>query len=98
MVSAHKHVYNLSYELRKLNWILLISLPYQNSAQRVTGTLPVLPHNPGNIVHPRYDTTSTMVSASTSHLEHSGNENDNNIGQNATGGLSQSTDSSLLDW
>ena len=84
--------------LRRLSRILLIYSPYQNSAQRITGTPPVLLRNPGNIANPRFDTTSTMVSASTSHLEHSGNENDNNIGQNATGGLSQSTDSSLLDW
>ena len=45
----------------------------------------------------RYGISPNTVSSSTNHLDHSGH-GDNDNTQNVMAALSQSTDSSLLDW
>ena len=64
------------------------------------GGLPLTIHHNAAILTPeRYNVPSSTISASTTQLNDSGDQGDNDNGQNIViGALSQSTDSSLLDW
>ena len=66
---------------------------------RGSGISAAIQHN--NSILPRlpdrYGIPPNTVSSSTNHIDHSGQEDNDNT-QNVMAALSQSTDSSLLDW
>ena len=64
---------------------------------RGSGLSAAIQQNNSILTPDRYVTSPHTVSSSTNHLDHSG-QGDNDNPQNAMGALSQSTDSSLLDW
>lgn len=58
---------------------------------------PAIQQNNSILTPERYGISPNPVSSSTNHLDHSGDADNDNT-QNVLAALSQSTDSSLLDW